>query len=154
MKESIGNAFVLGIFITFAFLTMLILMYAINYSRASKIKNSLVNYVQTYAESNPNIDFSENEEFTSSVNTLLSDVGYRINNNLNQFSTSCKDLNDGSSLITLHSYYDYCIYKYETSRGPFYRIVTYMYFDIPIIGNTLKFPISGETRTIYSLTDK
>ena len=38
MKESIGNAFVLGIFITFAFLTMLILMYAINYSRASKIK--------------------------------------------------------------------------------------------------------------------
>ena len=154
MKESIGNAFVLGIFITFAFLTMLILMYAINYSRASKIKNSLVNYVQTYAESNPNIDFSENEEFTSSVNTLLSDVGYRINNNLNQFSASCKDLNDGSSLITLHSYYDYCIYKYETSRGPFYRIVTYMYFDIPIIGNTLKFPISGETRTIYSLTDK
>ena len=154
MKESIGNSFVLGIFITFAFLTMLILMYAINYSRASKIKNSLVNYVQTYAESNPNIDFSENEEFTSNVNTLLSDVGYRINNNLNQFSTSCKDLNDGSSLITLHSYYDYCIYKYETSRGPFYRIVTYMYFDIPIIGNTLKFPISGETRTIYSLTDK
>lgn len=154
MKESIGNAFVLGIFITFAFLTMLILMYAINYTRASKIKNSLVGFVQTYAENNPDVDFSDNDDFRVDVNNLLSTVGYRINNNLNQFNNNCKDLNDGSYVLNLASPYDYCIYQYNTSRGPFYRVITYMYFDIPIIGVTLKFPLSGETRTIYELSDK
>lgn len=156
MKESIGNAFVFGVFIVFAFLTMLILTYAINYSRASKIKNSLVSYIQTYAENNVNNwEFYDNPDFQDKVNSLLSSVGYRMNNNLNQFEDNCPVLSDGSKKIPKQqSPYDYCIYEYQTSRGPFYRVVTYMYFDIPIIGASLKFPISGETRTIYNLGDR
>lgn len=158
MKESIGNAFVFGAFTIFAFLTLLILNSAINYSRASKIKNRLVSYVETYAENNltsQNIDFGNDEDFQKEVNNLLSSVGYRTHNDINYSTDKCPDLKDGSfSIQKSASPYDYCIYAYQTSRGYFYKIVTYMYFDIPIIGEALKFPISGETRTIYSLGER
>ena len=49
MKESIGNAFVFGFFITFAFLLMLMLSAAINYSRANKIKNKILNNIASVA---------------------------------------------------------------------------------------------------------
>lgn len=164
MKESIGNAFVFGVFVVFAFLTMLILTFAINYSRASKIKNRLVNYVQTYAENSlasgmDGTDFFEDEEFMIEVDLVLSKAGYRMKDSINRYDTSCPtDSNEiGRDAILMSNYssnYDYCIYAYPTSRGYFYKIITYMYLDIPIIGEGIKFPISGETRTIYNLGDR
>lgn len=160
MKESIGNAFVFGVFIVFAFLTLLILAFAINYTRASKIKNRLVNYVETYAENslssnNGDVAFFDNREFLTDVDLLLSKVGYKPKDSINRYQSSCttdpNKIGNGMLMSNYSTNYDYCIYAYQTSRGYFYKIVTYMYFDIPIIGAQLKFPISGETRTIYNL---
>ena len=155
MKESIGNAFVFGAFILFAFLTIIILTSAISYSRASKIKNRLVNYIELYAENktkkNGDEDIFNDSDFQTDINTMLSNVGYRQTGERN-----CKDLRDDNiKLMDISSSsYDYCIYRYKTDRGYYYRVITYMYFDLPIIGNTLKFPISGSTRVIYNLGEK
>ncbi len=162
MKESIGNAFVMGLFVTFTFLTLLILTFAINYSRASKVKNRLVNYVQTYAENSlsnsaSSFDFLYNDDFKRDVELVLSKVGYRRKTNLNYYEQNCHDYDNTNGVITMDTTstnFDYCIYAFPTSRGYFYRVVTYMYFDIPVIGTTLKFPISGETKTIYDLGDR
>lgn len=163
MKESIGNAFVFGVFIVFAFLTLLILTFAINYTRASKIKNRLVSYVQTYAENNLSSnsgsnDFFGNEEFLVDVDLLLSKVGYKRKDGINRFENNCttdpQKIGNGELIEIYSTNYDYCIYAYPTSRGYFYKIVIYMYLDIPLIGAQLKFPITGETKTIYSLGDR
>ena len=160
MKESIGNAFVFGFFIFFAFLTLFILTVSINYSRASKIKNRLLAKVQAYAESTSNIsadgsidviDF-ESEDFIYEVEHELASLGYRRNDG-GYHQNNC-DLNGddqkqkNAKVMNPNSNYKYCIYAYETSRGYYYGVKTYMYFDIPIIGSTLEFPIYGETKVI------
>ena len=160
MKESIGNAFVFGIFITFAFLLMLILTVSINYSRASKIKDRILVKVQAYAEANSTIDadgtFGKidfgDADFEEDIRNELRSLGYRRNAG-GYHQNDCPDRN-GAEPMNPDSEYRYCIYAYETSRGYYYGVTTYMYFDIPVIGTTLEFPIYGETRIIYNLGDK
>ena len=122
MKESIGNAFVFGIFITFAFLLMLILTTSINYSRASKIKDRLLSKIQAYAEAKSTtsengfekIDFDD-DDFVMELNSELASLGYRRNEGgFNQ--NNCPD-RDGAELMNPNSIYKYCVYAYETSRG-------------------------------------
>lgn len=160
MKESIGNAFVFGIFTIFAFLTLLILTVSINYSRASKIKDRLLSKVQAYAESSANIksdgsidmiDF-ESEDFLYEIEHELASLGYR--RNAGGYSQNNCPNKEGAIPMNSNSNYKYCIYAYDTSRGYYYGVTTYMYFDIPIIGTTLEFPIYGETRVIYNLGNK
>lgn len=160
MKESLGNAFVFGIFTIFAFLTLFILTSAINYSRAVKIKDRLLTYVQSYAENYANtnengfvdiINFDD-PEFTDMVDHELSVLGYRRNVNVTN-TTDCPE-REGAIIANTISTYKYCIYAKETSRGYYYGVMTYMYFDIPIIGTTLEFPIYGESKIIYNLGNK
>ncbi len=154
MKESIGNAFVYGVFIMFFLLAILLLSSSISYSRANKIKNKLVNSVQSYASSlttEPNQSMFNTPEFIEPVDEYLRTVGYRRATDLNH--SGCNNT-DGGLKMDLGSMYDYCIIGYQTNRGYYYKIVAYMYFDVPIIGSTLKFPISGSTKVIYNLGDK
>ena len=46
------------------------------------------------------------------------------------------------------SNYDYCIYKFTNSKGTYYGVKTYMYLDLPIIGDKIKIGVYGETKTI------
>lgn len=165
MKESVGNAFVFGFFAFFAFLTVMILTISINYSRASKIKNRLLEKVESYALSSANdtidgaievIDF-DSEDFKYEIEHELASLGYRRNEG--GFIQNDCELNGGDEksqsafVMNPHSNYKYCIYAYPTSRGYYYGVKTYMYFDIPIIGSLLEFPIYGETKVIYNLGD-
>ena len=160
MKESLGNAFVFGFFTIFAFLTLFILITAINYSRAVKIKDRLLTYVQSYAENHATVDGNgaveiinfDDPEFRDMVDHELSILGYRRNVNVTN-TTECPN-REGAIIANTSSTYKYCIYARETSRGYYYGVMTYMYFDIPIIGTTLEFPIYGESKIIYNLGDK
>lgn len=158
MKESIGNAFVSGLVIMFLFLIVLILTFAINYSRANKIKNRLLNYIAAYSELHSKVSDGseisgfidlENNDLKKQINEELAKVGYRRNEGgFNQ--NYCPD-KDNAALLNPQSDYRYCVYGYKTSRGYYYGVTTFMYFDIPIIGTTLEFPVYGETRIIYDL---
>ncbi len=153
MKESIGNAFVYGIFIMFVFLAIIILSSSVSYSRASKIKNKLVYAVQSYAASldtEPNSSMFNTEDFIGPIDEYLRSVGYRQVSDLSH--SGCRST-DGGIVMDNSSIYDYCIIGYQTNRGYYYKIISYMYFDVPIIGSTLKFPISGATKVIYNLGD-
>ena len=37
-----------------------------------------------------------------------------------------------------------------TSRGPYYRITTYVSFNFPVVQTFFRFPIHGETRIMYN----
>lgn len=167
MKESVGNAFVFGFFAFFAFLTVMILTISINYSRASKIKNRLLEKVEAYAqlistssnsidETTDRIDF-DSEDFKYEIEHELASLGYRRNEGgflQNDCELNGEDEKSQSAIVmNPQSNYKYCIYAYPTSRGYYYGVKTYMYFDIPIIGSLLEFPIYGETKVIYNLGD-
>lgn len=174
MKESMGNAFVFGAFIMFALLIILLLSASISYSRASKIKNRLVQYVEYYASKNTSSSYffdgkdELTNQFLGEVDELLSSAGYRtksgkeLMNNGDSCAKMAADQNSkayGMNYIPQSSgaggsLYDYCIFAMPSARGYYYTVVTYMYFDIPIFNTTLKFPVSGSTRVVYNLADK
>lgn len=170
MKESIGNAFVSGLVIMFLFLTILILTFAINYSRANKIKNKILNYVANYAEKNSTvdqdgnmvpIDIENDSSFSQKIDEELADVGYRRNDGGFDQNRCTKDngKDEGydselKKVLNPNSQYHYCIYSYKTDKGYYYGVETFMYFDIPIIGKTIEIPLYGETRVIYNLGNR
>lgn len=162
MKESIGNAFVSGLVIMFLFLIVLILSFAINYSRANKIKNKILNYVANYAELHSTvrdgvieaIDINDGN-LEREIDRELANVGYRQNYAGSNKNSCTKNKNNQSSdVLNPNSVYHYCIYSYETERGYYYGVETFMYFDIPVIGRTIEIPVYGETRVIYDLGDR
>lgn len=162
MKESIGNAFISGLVIMFLFLIVLILSFAINYSRANKIKNKILNYVANYAELKSNvidgkiepIDINDGD-LEGQIESELANVGYR-KNYAGANKNTCTKNKSGVQSETLNpnSDYHYCIYAYETDRGYYYGVETFMYFDIPVIGRTIEIPVYGETRVIYDLGNR
>ena len=85
---------------------------------------------------------------------LVSSISYRTTSatakgDCSKYVNSSK----GESLIATTSSYDICIIKKNnnssTYHGPYYKVVVYMYFDFPIIGDMIKIPVSGETRSFF-----
>lgn len=159
MRESMGNALIFGIVIFFVFLMMFILTAATNYSRANKIKNKILNYVSNYAELKSTTDGESIEpidlndgELEKEIERELSEIGYRMNNG--GIGRNVCPQRRGVTAINPNSNYHYCLYAFYSKRGYYYGVTTFMYFDIPIIGTTLEFPVYGETSVIYDLGGK
>ena len=142
MKAATGNAMLMNIIIVFIVIVMALLVTSISYTKAFRIKNRIVDIIEYY---NGNFDDATTKtNITNEINNDLSKVGYRISE-----SNKCKEI-DNKSAIQLDSNYQVCIYEYDDSiRGKYYKVVAYMYFDIPIIGGILNIPVSGETKIFY-----
>ncbi len=154
MKGAIGNAFILNMVITFIIVFYMLLINSMAFSRAYKINNyildSLVNFANDINTPLKSDNFVGNSSFDSSVNEYLSRSGYSISN----FSDNCPSDAYGYFIIRNNSVgkYEYCIYSKDYSDSlrykNVYKVVTYMRYDIPVIGDLIKIPITGETETI------
>lgn len=162
MKGAIGSAFILNLVITFILIFYMLLIGSMAYSKASKVKNylltSLVQYDELYGE------FPQVEEKRQNWNNMVNDYLAKIGYNLSSSDNTCPnksgfDPKDSSYKLirdTKIGSYDYCIYKkeYSVSSDMFaekkytYKVVSYMKFDFPIIGNYMKVHMSGETKLI------
>lgn len=135
MREAIGSSLLFNLVITFVIVMIAFLISSLAYSKAFKVKNRIINII----EKNEGFDNS----LSSEINNELSNMGYRVSKNHN-----CKKI-DNIELVSTGNSYEYCIYEKKTTNGSYYKVVTYMYFDIPIIGSLLHFPVSGETKVFY-----
>ena len=161
MKGAIGNAFILNMVITFMLIFYMLLITSMAYSKAYKVKNYLLNSVINFDEKN-NGNF-DTGSFDSSVSQYLGNVGYILSSN----KETCPNTNgfdpkdSGYKLIrdTSIGSYEYCIYKKQynlsSSNSDYffnekytYKVISYMKFDFPIIGNFIKLPLSGESKMI------
>ena len=150
MKGAIGNAMVMNIVITFIILTTAFLVGSISYSKAFKVKTKIVDIIEKYdGDFNRGASLSsENKSFIMrEIESMLGSTGYRTANG--------KVCNEGT--VIENSSYDVCIYtkggSTGTYRGNYYQVVVYMYFDFPIIGDMIKIPVKGETRTFFVEVD-
>lgn len=168
MKGAIGNAFILNMVITFMLIFFSLLIGSMAYSKAYKTKNFLINELDKYEQENefavPNAFRDEIAAFESNVNPYLSKIGYMLSTKDN----SCPSDNNPSAWQskeykgyyivkdTKVGDYEYCIYwgsDYNYSTHQFiksrhnYMVLVYMKFDFPVIGQFIKIPITGETKT-------
>ena len=142
MKAATGNAMLMNIIIVFLVIVMALLVTSISYTKAFRIKNRIVDIIEYY---NGNFDDDNTKaNITKEINNSLSSVGYRLSG-----STKCKEV-DNKKAIQLDSNYQVCIYEYDNStRGKYYKVIAYMYFDVPVVGGILNIPVSGETKVFY-----
>jgi len=158
MKESISNALITNLIITFLFILVILFAGSSAYTKAFKVKNRIISILERYEmELANNTDTKLPTNINNEINSILSDVGYRVQiNNDTKCQTDLKkrfknNLNDNYKIINTSSNYRYCIARFDTREGQsmkasYYAVVTYMYFEIPLIGATLEFPVYGETK--------
>ncbi len=142
MKESIANSYIFGLIILFVGIIMLLFVASFNYTKAFKVKNKIVNIIEINGGYN-------NVNVKGEIDAALSSIGYRIDKRGNcptdgRFSHATRVLTQQGTIN-----YRYCVYEFDQGeKGKYYGVVAYMYFEIPLTGRTLEFPVYGETKTL------
>ena len=167
MKGAIGNAFILNMVITFMIIFFSLLIGSMAYSKAYKTKNYILNLIDEYEREGKNSfnrrDSKDGEDWDKDVNEYLGKIGYIINNkNINTCpDESTKYNNSYEKWVTNENgRYDYCVYRKYSVRDKDdnpsmmrrynYMVLVYMKFDLPVIGDYIKVPITGETK-VYTV---
>lgn len=152
MKAATGNAMLMNIMITFIVIVMALIVTSISYTKAFRVKNRIVDIIEKH-----NGDFNS-DVIANEIDDNLKNIGYRYNTGqfkcpkvTNQSPATSNQTGINFSDETYHgSNYLYCIYGYSTNRGKYYKVIAYMYFDIPVIGNYINIPVYGETKVFYT----
>lgn len=136
-----GSSLLFSLMITFVIIMLGVFVSSLAYSKAYKVKNKIIDIL----EENGTNDV--NETVTNEINTVLAELGYNENRD-----RDCEITVPGSELIPTEGF-DYCIEKITTSGNKsgnfYYKVTTYMHFDIPIIGEFIAPPVTGESKIIY-----
>lgn len=142
MRESVGNAYLTYIVFIFLGIVLLLLVTSFSYSKAFKAKNKIINVIEKYD--------GWNNEAEIEVHNDLHTMGYR--QNTSYFNTfKCKS-NDPNAIILYGDRvgnFHYCLFRHDVTKGSYYEVITYMHFDIPLIGSKVAVPVRGESRIVY-----
>lgn len=142
MKSAIGNTFIVNFIIIFAVVFIGLFVGSISYTKALRIKNRIIDIIEENNGYN-------NTDVASEINEYLKDVGYRISKTN---SADCKLDGTGYTVVfptsSTASNYDFCIFEFTNKKGTYYGVKTYMYLDLPIIGDNIKIGVYGETKTL------
>ena len=141
MRDAVGGSLLLNLVVIFTSIVILFFAGIMAYSKAYKSKNKIIEVIESYEKYDRDVAEVINEDLKLS--------GYR-NANLTQISQKC-----GTKATTgnMNEYgYYYCVYPVgncSTDKdGCSYKVVTFVHFDFPVIGNLLVFPVKGETRIL------
>lgn len=163
MRESIGGLWLFSIVITFIVLFVSFLAYSISYTRAFKVKNEIINYIER-SEGFTTISFNENS-------TLDVNISYDELRNLSQTNPTvdvlaflqiqnigynysvasqidCEDYGYGHSQPGGYCIKKMCPYN-ENGQKMYYKVTTFIAFRIPVLNFLFKIPITGETKALY-----
>lgn len=142
MKESIANAYIFNIVIVFVVIFIFFFAGSLTYSKAFKVKNRIIDIIEKYEKYDKDVVVPE-------ISDTLTNMGYRIDKSGKTPDQYCPSRNGQNAISFGNNYgHKYCVYKYQTSKGIYYGVAAYMYFDIPIIGQSLEFPVYGETKVM------
>ena len=144
MKEATGQAGLMNIMLFIIGIIIMILAGSIAYSKAFRVKNRIIDIIEKYGE------FSATAQ--SEIELTLTNIGYR-SVSVNTSASHCPKVT--GFVNQLGSQHLYCVYKSEknSSGTYFYKVVAFMYFDLPVIGNFIEIPVSGETKIFYPIKE-
>lgn len=157
MKESLSNAFILNLVIVFLAIFIILFAGSTAYTKAFKVKNRIISIIEKN-EATVVTKGINTSDVISEIESSLADAGYTIvMNNDTKCSTAMNaryaDQNKNYNVVNTGSNtYRYCIAEFydeeSAMQGKYYAVITYMYFEIPLIGAKLEFPVYGETKTM------
>jgi len=152
MKEAIGSTFLFNIMIIFIFFFSAFLAIAINYSQAFRIKNQVINYIEQYEGID---EISDEERIVEYINSS----GYYRDKTCDCSDYSCSNYeinkhpennpNGANVSVGSNRTKGLCVRKLKNNIGDtYYRVTTFVTFNLPIIGDFFTFPVQGETKVV------
>ena len=155
MREAIGTSYVVNFIITFFILFILVFLATLSYTKAFKVKNKIVDIIEEYEGDVVDTSSQLKSGPQGDINSKLGQIGYRVSDKKKCKKNGRYEGNafDNAKEISKNgnSNYHYCIYQVDTGKGKYYGVVTYIYFDIPIVGSTVEIPVYGETKTFTEI---
>lgn len=131
MRDAFGGAFLIKVMLIFLGIYVAFMAVALNYAKAFKVKNYIINVIEQYE--------GVSEEAYNTINNYIKFIGYL-------------DPQDLSGQECLNGQYNsaYCIKQMysDANRGTYYMVTTYMKFELPFFNFNISIPISGETRLV------
>lgn len=147
MREAIGNTFIFNVIITFVIIFIIIFAGSASYSKAAKVKNTIIDVLVQNSDKIKGTDRFLPTSVTNKIDSELKKIGYRVNKDKNQTCRLRKD-SESATLLTPTNNYRYCVWRVNSERGYYFKVVSYMYFEVPLL-SPLEYPIEGESRVIY-----
>lgn len=160
MKESINNSLILTLVITFLFIFVILFAGSTAYTKAFKVKNRIISTIERHEDivlqnnGNPGVNHAT---IQNEIRETMRNAGYKIvanNDNLCRNAMTARFRNSHNQyriINTGSSDYRYCIARFVTGSemgGEYYAVIAYMYFEVPLIGARLEFPVYGETKVL------
>lgn len=163
MKEAIAQTFIVSLILFFFGILLLLLFGSINYSKAFKAKNKIINLVEKYGDSISSDD-SVKSNFKKEFDRELGNGGYQtfqLKKSPDELCGKYYDKTNADETLIypsdaeakLKRSYDFCLIRKNTETGPYYQVITFMRFEIPIIQNVMFFPVRGETKVLCDNID-
>lgn len=151
MREAIGGTWLFTIVIVFIVLFTSFLAISVNYSKAFKVKNGIVNII----EKNEGMSRDARTE----ISEYLATVGYVVYSGCpNPSSVSISERAKGFDASNTDSTkYRYCVARVIDNSGNiqknYYKVTVFFRLDLPILGDLFTFPVTGETKPVYFAND-
>lgn len=126
-----GNGLLTNLVVFFVGIVILFFVGILSYSKAYRVKNRIIEVI----ESNGNYSSSVDE-----ISTDMKTMGYRT-----VTKKKCDSNNENKTS------YNYCVYEIRdksSKNSYYYKVVTYVHFDFPIIGGIINIPVKGETKIL------
>ena len=154
MRESIGGTWLLGFVVLFIVLFSAFLAFSINYTKAFKVKNFIINTIEENdgfsKYSGSNISAESDENLNRGGSTTEEKVYYYLKKT--GYATTTIDSGKCEEDKQWHEG-GYCVKKIATSNGAYYKVTTFINIEIPLIWQTFTIPIKGETKVLYYTND-
>ena len=165
MKESIGQAFILNLILFFFGILVLLYFGSINYSKAYKAKNRILNIIEKHgkwdADTRDEVVLRLGESGYQTVYSTASDLKNDCAKKMG-FDSEESFKSSGGEFEYPGEYpgatedfhgsrgYEFCVVKRCSSIGSYYQVITFMRFEVPVIGGLLHPAIFGETKPLYN----
>lgn len=155
MKESIGSTFLYNMIFVYIIIVFGLLTATMNYYKGYKVNTRIISYIKQYS--------GYNDVAADRIDRYLSSIGYKSSND--NINGVCSDKKGEGSLINLsnrESNYLYCVYYFSSESNDEekkakkyyygYGVTTFIFVDLPIIGN-FKLPVYSKSSRIYKFDD-
>lgn len=137
MREAFGGTFMIKLALIFIIIYVSFMAVAINYAKAFRVKNGVINIVEQYQYSG-----SPTDTAIQKIDDYLADIGYDYSSSKSQLQGHCS----GGNFIDR----GVCIVNKGDTDNPYYKVTTYIYIELPFFQINMTIPISGETKIIYA----
>ncbi len=143
MRESFGGAFMIKLALVFIIIYVSFMAVAINYAKAFRVKNRLIDYVEQYQ-----YQYGDNRTI-GKIEDYLKSVAYHIPDDNGSLRRTCeadeKGISDNGKPYFVEN--GACISPRCDDNNCYYKITTYISIDFPFFKIKMTLPISGETKT-------